>query len=200
MPGKNTEGPGAALDDRTAFTVAEALARAIAELDPELADEDAVWEAFARRTGSDRTEYIEAVRRTRHSIFYYQLQGLYEFGMERLGRDDAPLLAGRGFADTVYEENLSRLLQVALGGTNSFPEAVVEVFKSYLYRYTGGRYLLTGDILPEETVFTVSSREPAAAVRYCRQYGLDPARCFRNSFLCIAGGAEVLFGRIVADF
>ena len=193
-------GDARSLDDRTGFGVAEVLARTIAELDPELPDEDAVWEAFIGWTRRDRREYIEAVRRTRHSIFYYQLQELYEFGMERLGRDDVPAVAGRAFADTVYEENLPSLLLIALGSSGSFQDAIVEVFKSYLYRYTGGRYLLVGENLPEETVLTIRSRTPEAGLKYCQQYGLDPLRAFRNSFLYIGGAIGGLFERIVADF
>ncbi len=50
----SAEAAGPALDDRTAFVVAEALARTIAEVDRDLADEDAVWEAFTDWTGRDR--------------------------------------------------------------------------------------------------------------------------------------------------
>ncbi|MHC4252071.1 MAG: sigma 54-interacting transcriptional regulator [Planctomycetota bacterium] len=206
MPGKKTAGapPDAqgarSIDDRTAFPVAEALVETIAGLAPDLTDEEAVWNAFVSSTGRDRREYVEAVRRTRHSIFYYQLQELYEFGIARTGRDDLPLVAGRAFSGTIYEENLSWLLQIALGEREAFQQAVIEVFRAYLSRYTGTRYLLEGEVRPGETVFTVSSREPELALAYCRRYGLDPARAFRNSFLCIAGGMQGLFERVIAGF
>jgi len=192
------------MDDRTGFAVAEVLARTIAEYAGEAASdmacEEAVWDAFVSSTGRDRREYIEAVRRTGHSIFYYQLQQLYEFGIARTGRDDLPILAGRAFSGRVYEENLSRLLQIALGGGESFQQAVVEVFRAYLYRYTGTRYVLDARILPDETILDISSREPGLTVTYCRRYGLDPERAFRNSFHYIAGAMQGLFERVVADF
>ena len=72
------------LDDRTGFLVAEAAVRLLAELDPDLADEDAAWDAFVDWIGRDQREYIEAVRRTRHSIFYYLAMRFYDFAVERL--------------------------------------------------------------------------------------------------------------------
>lgn len=133
---------GRPFDDRTSYEVAAVLVRQITALDDGLRDEDHTWDEFADWLGPNRREYVDAVRRTEHSVFYYDLQALYEFGMERTGREDLPLLAGRALADTIYEENLSRLLQAAIGSTGSFQHSVGEVFKTYLYRYTGTRYLL----------------------------------------------------------
>jgi serine/threonine protein kinase len=191
--------PEVTLDDRTSWPVAGILVKTIAALSPTFADVDAVWDAFMKWTKRDRREY-ELVRRTAHSIFYYQLQDCYEFGMEHLKRDDLPLLSGRAFSETVYEDMLPQLLQVALRSSGTFQDAIIEVFSSYLYRYTGSRYLLEGEIRPEDTIFHIKSRTPEAGVVYCKQYGLNPVRAFRNSFLYIAGAMEELLTRIVADF
>ncbi len=201
LAGGTSEGQGAsrAIDDRTEFAVGEVFARTVAQFAPDLADADAVWNEFADSSG-ERHDYVEAIRRTGHSIFYYQLQELYDFGIARTGRDDLPLVAGRTFAATVYEENLSRLLQIALGERDSFQEAVSEVFRAYLARYTGTRYVLEGTASPEETVFDVSSREPELSLDYCRRYGLDAERSFRHSVLYIVGAMQGLFERVIAGF
>jgi hypothetical protein len=191
--------PVAALDDRTSFPVVQVLAQTVADLDPHLADADAAWEAFMSWSRRDRREY-EALRRTAHSIFYYQLQDFYEFAIERLGRDDVPMIAGRAFSDTVYEEMLPQLLQVALRGGGGFQEGISEVFKAYLYRYTGSRYLLQESIGDDNTSFIIRSRDPEAGLLYCQLYGLNPVRALKNSLLYITGALEELLVRIVADF
>ena len=75
----------AVFDDRSPYGAAESIVETIAELCPELRDADAVWEAFTAWKDRDLGEYIQTIRRTRHSIFFYQLMELCDFGRECAG-------------------------------------------------------------------------------------------------------------------
>jgi len=187
------------LNDRTGFLVVEMAARKLAELDPEFRDADAAWDAFIEWIGPDQREYVRAVRRTRHSVFYYMTVRFYQFAEERLGVDDFTLECGRAFAETVFEDNLYRLIMVAFGHEGAFQEAVVTVLSSYLHRYTASRYVVEPDMQPGETVLEIRLRDPKLGARYMECYGLDPVRAFRNSFMYIAGAIEVLVARIVKN-
>ena len=67
------------MDDRSSYAVAAAVIQTIARLSPEFPDEDAAWEAFIAWKGPELREYIEVIRRTRHSSFFYQLQEMYDY-------------------------------------------------------------------------------------------------------------------------
>jgi DNA-binding NtrC family response regulator len=200
MSNTDATGSGGRFDDFVGFKVVTVLLSHVIELCGDFVDEDAVWKAFIEWVGPDRKEYFESIRRTGHSVFYYDMQSLYEFGVERTGRDDLPYLAGVAFAETAYEENLSRLLQIALESSSPFQAAVTEIFTAYLTRYTGTRYLLDAKFFEDRTEFHFANREPELGILYCKQYGLDPLKAFRNSFLYIAGAMGSMFERIISGF
>ncbi len=191
------------MDDRSHYEVASAVVREITRLSRNLADEDAVWSAFARWRGADLQEYIQTVRRTRHSIFYYQLQHLYEFGIEHVPaecREDFCVLAGRHFAETLVGEAIFPMLQVALAKPGKFQSAIVEMIQMYLRRFASTKYQLDAEFRPREVRLTVQESSSASADQYVRQYGLNPERCFRNSFQFIAGTVDAFAAQMVKDY
>ncbi len=67
------------MDDRSPYEVAQAALRVIAQ-HSDLADEDAVQARIMEEIQPESTSYLATIARTRHSVFYYQLQELYRFG------------------------------------------------------------------------------------------------------------------------
>ncbi len=190
------------LDDRSPYEAAVAVVRTIAKLSPELRDEAAVWKALAAaKPGSDR--YFATIAEARHSIFYQQLQEMYEFGRSRVPpphRDGFCVACGRTFSDSFFAENVYPLLQVGLARPGSFQATVVEMIRSYLHRYTGGKYVASEEVSAQEIAITLENRAPEPVVAALRTYGLDPQRCFRNSFDFIAGAIEGFVSRVMAGF
>ncbi len=179
------------------------MVRTIAELSPDLRDEDAIWSAFAGWRGANLAEYVRSLRRTQHSLFYYQLQHLYEFGTEQVPaqhRENFCFRAGRSFCDATLGETLYPILQVALAQPGQFQATVVDMIQMYLYRFTGNKYQLAAELQPTEIVLTVQNRFADEVARYVRQYGLDPEHCFRNSFHFIAGAVDVFVAHVIKGY
>ncbi len=192
-------------DARTPFAVADAVVRAILRYDTELRDEDAVWSAFvSAQPGGDTLdrEYIDAIRRTRHSIFYPQLQHLYEFGHARIGERDGAdfcVLAGREFTETVIHDNIQPLLGIALARPGAFQETVLEMIRAHFNRWVGNRYTMAGTVEPDAVEISFTPIRPEQVAQGLRQAGLDPGRCFLNSARFVAGVLERYITRIVAE-
>jgi DNA-binding NtrC family response regulator len=193
----------ARLDDRSPYAAAAAVVRTIAELSTDLRDDQAVWGAFASWRGADSADYIRTVRRTQHSLFYYQLQHLYEFGTEHVPagcREDFCFLAGRRFTDATLDETIYPILQVALAQPGQFQTTVADMIRRYLYRFTGSKYRLATDFQPARVVLTLEDRFAEDFGRYVRQFGLEPARCFQNSFNFICGAVDVFASHIIRGY
>ncbi len=193
----------ARLDDRSPYAAAAAVVRTIAELSPELEDDEAVWSAFATWRGADSADYIRTVRRTQHSLFYYQLQHLYEFGTEHVPaehRENFCFLAGRRFTDATLNETIYPILQVALAQPGQFQATVTDMIRRYLYRFTGSKYRLAADFQPTKVVLTLEDQFADDFARYVRQFGLTPARCFQNSFNFICGAVDVFASHIIRGY
>ncbi len=190
-------------DDRSPYAAAAAVVRTIAQLSNEFRDDEAVWNAFARWRGAQLDEYVRTVRRTQHSIFYYQLEHLYEFGTEHVpaeSRESFCFLAGRRFTDATLDESLYPILQVALAQPGQFQATVVDMIRRYLYRFTGNKYQLAAEYQPANIVLTLQERFAEDAAKYLRQFGLEPARCFQNSFNFISGGMDVFASHIIKNY
>ncbi len=70
-------------NERMPFLVAAAVLRVIRQK-TNLSDENAAWDAFISWKGREQKEYLDTIFQTRHSIFYHQLQELYEHLFHRL--------------------------------------------------------------------------------------------------------------------
>lgn len=190
-------------EDRSPYAAAAAVVRTILQFSPEFKDEERVWSAYAAWRGANLGEYVKTLQRTQHSIFYYQLQHLYEFGKEQVPaqfREKFCFLAGGNFGEATLGETLYPLLQVGLAQPGQFQATVINMIRSYLYRFTGNKYELTAKVDPEKIEFTVQERFSETIARYLRQYGLDPAHCFRNSFNFIAGAIDFFGSRILKGY
>ncbi len=195
--------PEARLDERSPYAAAAAAVRTIAELSSELRDEEAVWAAFATWRRGNLGEYIGTVRRTQHSLFYDQLQHLYEFGTEQVPaqhREQFCFLAGRNFGAATLGETLYPLLQVALAKPGQFQATAVEMIRTYLHRFAGGKYELTAEFEPASIRVGVQQCNADTVARYLRQCGLEPSRCFRNSLQFIAGATDYFASRIIQSY
>jgi DNA-binding NtrC family response regulator len=193
----------ARLDDRSPYAAAAAVVRTVAHLSNDLRDDEAVWAAFESWRGADAAEYIRTVRRTQHSLFYYQLQHLYEFGTEQVPaqfRETFSFLAGRRFAEATLDETIYPILQVALAQPGQFQTTVADMIQRYLYRFTGNKYRLTEEFEPTKVVLTLQERFAEEIVKYLRQYGLEPARAFQNSFNFICGAIDVFAAHVIKGY
>jgi len=192
-----------ALEDRSPYAAAAAAARTVAQLSTELKDEESVWAAFGNWRGANLAEYIRSVRNTQHSIFYYQLQHLYEFGKERVPaqfREDFCFLAGRNFGESTLAETLYPMLQVALAQPGQFQATLAKMIQYYLYRFTGDKYQLTAEHQPDRVVLVLQERYSQHITRYLRRYRLEPSLSFRNSFNFIAGAIDFFGSQIIKSY
>src|SRR6266550_2670026 len=93
--------PAFVLNDRTPFPAAAAVIRAVTRRCPDL------------------RHYFEAIRQTGHSVFYYQMQQLYEWAIARCGAsgpEDFCREVGRMYAeaDAVIGDSIYPFLQAGL--------------------------------------------------------------------------------------
>lgn len=194
---------GVALDERSHYEVAAAVVHQVSKLARHLPDEDAVWRAFARWRGAELAEYVQTVRQTRHSIFYYQLQHLYEFGIENVPaehRESFCFQAGQHFGRVLLGEAICPVLQLALAKPGTFQFTVVEMLRMHLVRFSGNRYGLEAEFRPHELILSIQDRAASFTAGYLNQYGLIPERCFRNSLHFIAGTVDGFISHLIKDY
>lgn len=190
-------------DDRSHYDVAAAVVRKVTQLSRDLPNEDAVWNAFARWRGAALGDYIQTIRRTRHSLFYYQLQHLYEFSLEHIPaecRERFCLLAGQHFAETLSNETIFPILQLALAKPGAFQSTLVEMVRMHLLRFAGNKYQLNAELHPEHIRLSIRDTAAGPAGQYLSQYGLNPERCLRNSLHFIAGSVDAFMALIIKDY
>ncbi len=194
---------GYGVDDRVPFEVALAVIAAIGEMDPSHPDEKSVIRDIIEAEGPASAGYLQAIRRTRHSIFYPQLLRLYAYGRSRLPEGDRPgfcLRCGRVFAARLFQETLHPILRVALAERGSFRKTILAMVRSYLHRYTGDRYRLSTALLPRGIRFSVSWAAGDAMERHLAACGIDPAVAMEDSGSFIAGAVQGFLERIVDGF
>jgi DNA-binding NtrC family response regulator len=193
------------LDDRTPFPAAAAVARIVARRCRDLGHESEVWrEILAQREPDDR-HYLEAIRQTGHSVFYYQMQQLYNWAIARTGAngpEDFCREVGRSYteADTVIGESIYPFLQAGLSGSGGVRATAVDLMVGHMLRQGGNKYEVTQEFKPDHVLLQIKYARPAVIGAYLQQYGLEPQRCFRNSFFTMLGGAENFAGKMVADY
>jgi len=193
---------GAFFDDRSLFEVAKAVVETTAAYSS-FPSEDAVWNAYINWKGGADREYIQTIRRTRHSMFFYQLQYLYEFGKEVVEsqfRDRFCFEAGRRFADILVKGNIYNVLQLALFSSQPFQDIVVDMIGSYIARYAGEKYLVSCEKTREEVVVSIKNLNQERIKSYFDEHGLEAGKCFQNSTHFIAGSIVAFMSLIVADF
>jgi DNA-binding NtrC family response regulator len=190
-------------DDRSPYAVAEAVVATIDRMVPDLDGADAVWDAFAEWLGDESRELIDAIRRSRHSLFATQLQQLYAFGQERLGVEQGPQLcrlAGLEFTGRIFAENLHPLLALAGAAPGAMTDVAVDVVQAYLARYAGDTYVITTDRSTDGIECELRYRHAESWRERDASRGLDPERCFRNSAEFICGAVEAFVERAMERF
>ncbi|MHC4250541.1 MAG: hypothetical protein ACYS9X_15540, partial [Planctomycetota bacterium] len=202
MPERPTpdEGP---FDDRSPYVTIEAIMRTVARLAPDVPDEDAAWEDFITARGGTEREYFEAIRRSRHSVFLYQHQQFYEFGIARTKSDPPETFcaaAGRLFMETFFLENVYPFLRVALAQPEAFQPTIIEMLATYLQRYAGGRYLLASERAAGEITISLEIARPELAREQFEDHELDPKRSFSNSFHFIAAAFDAFLAQVVSGY
>ena len=102
---------------------------------------EAVWRGF--REWSARRSRSVAVSFGEKSLFYHELQSLYEFGEEAGGGREFLALSGRRFADIMLQEGLSDLLAAGLHRGSDLPSAIEGLFLRFLDEYARLVYRMT---------------------------------------------------------
>jgi len=191
------------VDDRALFIVADSVVQTVAELSDDLVDTDAAWRAYADWKGPGYADYVQAIRQTGHSIFYYQLQEIYEFGQAAVGPDDRDSFchrSGRTFMRRFFVGTILPFLQAAFATPGAFQETVVEILRSYLALLAGEKYEFSSEISSDAIRVDLGYRGADEMSAYCRRYGLDPERSFSNSFGFITGGFAKFLLESVSGF
>jgi DNA-binding NtrC family response regulator len=191
------------VDDRCPFEVALAVIRTVGELDPGHPDEMAVLRDIVQDQGPASADYLHAIRRSRHSIFYSQLLRLFAYGRRRVPpehREGFCFRCGQVFVAHLFRETLHPILRVAMGERGDFRATVFAMVRSYLHRYTGDRYRLETGTREDGLRFRLTWASPAAMREYLDAHGLDPATSLLDSAAFFAGAVEGFLGRIVEDF
>ncbi len=190
-------------DDRSPFEAAEAVVATIERMVAELDGAEAVWDAFADWMGDDSRELIDAIRRTRHSLFATQLHQLYAFGQERLGPEQGPQLcrlAGQEFTGRIFAENLHPLLSLANAQPGSLRTTAITMVQGYLSRYGGDTYVVETSQHDAGVDCVLRYRNDTSMRERDAARGLDPQRCFRNSAEFICGAVEAFVDRAIDGF
>jgi DNA-binding NtrC family response regulator len=198
-----TANSGCAIDDRTPYEVAESVVRVIAALSPDGRTEESIWQTIFDGMGDAQRQYIQAIRQTRHSIFYHQMQQLYEFGIREapsIGRAEFCTAVGRDYTEHALKELIPSLLQVAVARTGGFQAAVFEMVRMHLGRHAGNIYASSVEFDRDSLRLAISYSRPEVTSAYLQQHNLDPCQCFANSFHFIAGAAHEFARQIVQDY
>ncbi len=187
---------------RTPLVVIESCLSAIANLTPEIKDEDAAWEAITALKRPEDRAYVRAIRSSGHSCFYHLLHELYILGAKLTGRSEQEFSAecGLEFMKRFFRENVFAFLQVALANPGEFQSTIVDTVRMYTYRYTGPKFVVTDEIRTDEIVFTLRYADQAEAIAYLERYGLEGPRSFRNTVSYFGAVYDQFLAHIVEGY
>jgi DNA-binding NtrC family response regulator len=187
---------------RTPLVVIESCLSAIANLTPEIEDEDAAWEAIIALKRPEDKAYVRAIRSSGHSCFYHLLHELYILGAKLTGRSEQEFTAecGLEFMKRFFQENVFAFLQVALASPGDFQSTIVDIIRMYTYRYTGPKFVVTDEIRTDEIVFTLRYANPEEAIAYLERYGLEGPRSFRNTVAYFGAVYDQFLAHIVEGY
>jgi DNA-binding NtrC family response regulator len=190
------------MQDRTPFPVIDSVARALAALSDKIRDRDAAWDAFVEWKKPEDRSYVEAIRRSEHSYFYYLQHEFFIFGADLAGIDEAQfcLESGREFLRRFLVEHIFAFLQVTLSKPGDFQRTLADTLSMYMHRYTGPKFALDQKLTADEVHFTLRYTNPKDAEAYFARYGLDTPRSFRNSAHYIAACFDQFLGYILKDY
>ena len=184
------------LDDRSPYGAAVALVQTIIELSDSLKSEEAVMEAIAEKGGEGAADYYRVIEKAGHSVFYHQIEALYELGRERVRpevRDKFCYEGGRKYLNMIYGDNLAMVMAMSLAKPHEFQHVFAELVKKQLGFYAGGKYRIELTPGRDGITLALSYSRPEAMGAYLDRYGLDLKQSFINS-LDFIGGVMIEFG------
>jgi DNA-binding NtrC family response regulator len=149
---------------------------------------EAVWKGF--REWSARRSRTVAVSFGEKSLFYHELQCLYEFGEEAGGGREFLALSGRRFADIMLQEGLSDLLAAGLRPGSDLPSAIEGLFLRFMDEYARLVYRMSVKRGRDTVSFSLDFADPEATAQYLAAYGQDARLSFRRSFEVIVAIAD----------
>jgi len=190
-------------EDRSPYEAVTALLRTVAAHSETLRSEEAVLQKILELRGPQWHEYLSTIARAHHSIFYYQLQQLYEFGVDHVPagvQQDLCFRSGQQFTDALFGESFHPLFQVGLARPGTFQRTIVDMVRSYLRRYSGDKYSLEAEYRSDEITLTLRYTAADRIRAYLDQYALDWTRSLRHSFSFIAGAVEGFVSRLIANY
>jgi len=196
-------GASAPLDDRSPFMAAVALIRCIMQDSDELDNEEKVREALAAWTGPGADEYFAVIARSGHSVFYHQIQMLYELGRRHARpelRDSFCFRAGRDFLGLIFADNLAQILQIALASPHEFQRTMTEILTQQIYFYAGGKYVIEPATKRDEVMLQLHYADEEGMREYLARFGLVVEQCFINSTEFIGGAMREFTGRIIDNY
>jgi|GEM_PF-1840934 len=190
-------------DDRSPYGAAQAIAQTIVEHSDELTSEAQVLDAIVEAQGPGAAHYLDAIARSGHSVFYHQIELLYELGKERVRpdmRDRFCFEAGRSFHSLIYADNITMVLAMALASPHEFQQTFAELVTRQLYFYGGNKYVIEPERAKNEIELSIRYSDPEAMRVYVEHFGLDVDTCFANSIQFIGGTMRDFCAKVIAGF
>ena len=176
MPGNARPSDRGGLDDRSPYQAAVALMRAITERSDELDTEQKVRDALVQAAGPGSEQYIGAIAESGHSVFYHQIELLYELGRTRSRPDERETFcfeAGRAFLSIIFAENLTHILQIAFASHHEFQRTLIELLMQQIYFYAGGKYVIEPEAQKNEVALRLTYADPDGMADYLGRFGLE---------------------------
>jgi DNA-binding NtrC family response regulator len=188
--------------ERVPYAIVEAILETIAKNSVELPTAEAVSRAIFEAQREETKGYFEAIQRSRHSIFYDQIQHLYAFGLRHVPTKDAATLirqCGRHFMRKAYPEFIHPILQIAFSQSGDFQQAMLKVLLIQIHHSGGAKYVFDAVCRKDEIHLTMSYGDPEPIGRYLSSHGLVPEDCLRNSVEFVGGVIEEFLPMNVQD-
>lgn len=202
MSRENRGEPFSPQAERVPYSIVEAILETIADHSLDLPSVEEISKAIFEAQGEQRKGYWEAIQRSRHSIFYDQLQDLYAFGLRHVPKDQRQTLirnSGRHFMRKSYPEFIHPILQIALSQSGDFQQAMLKVLLLQIRRSGGSKYAFDSICHDNEILLTMTYGDPVRIGRYLSSHGLDPEVCLQHSFEFIGGVIEQFLPMNVQD-
>jgi len=180
-----------------------ALVQTIIELSDTLDSEAKVMAAIVEKQGEGSADYYRAIEKSGHSVFYHQIEALYELGREHVRpekRDQFCCEAGRKYLGMVYGDNLAKVMQMSLAKPHEFQATFAMLVKLQLGVYAGGKYNIELTPSRDAVRLDLSYSDPDGMRGYLERFDFALHQSFVNSLDFIGGAMEEFGARIVKGF
>ena len=145
---------------------------------------EAVWKGF-REWSAKRGRSVE-LSFGEKTLFYHELQCLYEFGDEACGGREFLPISGRRFADTLLREGLTDLLGAGMRSGSDLPTAIEGLFLRFMDQYGRLLYRMSVKRGRDSVLLSLGYADSESTARDLAAHGQDLSISFRRSFEVIA--------------